>query len=85
MTYFDRKFNAEISTESSNLVFESFARAIRGTPIENRRAVYQLIATDCYHRCVEELRALAEASGLVETFGAITVEDDLAAAFGWRS
>jgi hypothetical protein len=60
------------------LVFESFTRAISGAPIQNRRAVYHLIAADCYHRCVADLRALAEASGLVETFGAVIVEDDLA-------
>jgi hypothetical protein len=62
------------------LVFESFTRAISGAPIQNRRAVYQLIAADCYRRCVTDLRALAEASGLVETFGTVTVEGDLAAA-----
>ena len=62
------------------LVFESFTRAIAGAPIHNRRAVFYLIAADCLRRCVEDLRALAEASGLVETFGAVTVEGDLAAA-----
>jgi hypothetical protein len=62
------------------LVFESFTRAIAGAPTQNRRAVYRLIATDCYRRCVEYLRALAEASGLVETFGDVIVEDDLRAA-----
>jgi hypothetical protein len=60
------------------LVFESFTRAISGAPIQNRRAVYHLIVADCYRRCVADLRALAEASGLVETFGAVIVEDDLA-------
>ncbi len=65
-------------------VFESFTRAIVGASIQNRRAVFHLIAVDCYRRCVEDLRALAEASGLVETFGAVTVEDDLSAALGWR-
>jgi hypothetical protein len=62
------------------LVFDSFTRAISGAPIQNRRAVYNLIAADCYRRCVEDLRALAEASGLVETFGVVTVDDDLRAA-----
>jgi hypothetical protein len=68
------------------LVFESFTRAISGAPIQNRRTVYHLIAADCYRRCVADLRALAEASGLVETYGAVTVENDLAAALeGGRS
>jgi hypothetical protein len=85
MTYFDHKFNAEIPLEPyRGLVFESFTRAISSAPIENRRAVYQLIATDCYHRCVEDLYALAEASRLLEQFGAVTVQNDLASAFGWR-
>jgi hypothetical protein len=67
------------------LVFESFTRAISGAPIQNRRAVYHLIAADCYCRCVADLRALAEASGLVETFGA-TIENDLVSALeGGRS
>jgi hypothetical protein len=67
------------------LVFESFTRAISGAPIQNRRAVYHLMAGDCYHCCVADLRALAEASGLVETFGAVTVEDDSAAALEGRA
>jgi hypothetical protein len=67
----------------TGLVFESFTRAISGAPIQNRRAVYPLIAVDCYRRCVKDLRALAGASGLVDAFGAVTVEDDLAAALEW--
>jgi hypothetical protein len=77
--------NAEITLAPyRGLVFESFTRAISGAPIQNRRAVYHLIAADCYRRCVADLRALAEASGLVETFGAVIVENDLAAAFEGR-
>jgi len=68
----------------TGLVFESFTRAISGAPIQNRRAVFHLIAADCCRRCIEDLRALAKASGLVETFGAVTVENDLSAALGWR-
>ena len=64
----------------TGLVFESFTRAINGAPIQNRRAVFHLIAIDCYRRCFTDLRALAEASGLVEIFGTVTIEDDLAAA-----
>jgi hypothetical protein len=75
--------NTEIPlTPYRGLVFESFTRAISGAPIQNKRAVYHLIAADCYRRCSADLRALAEASGLVETFGTVTVEDDLAAAIG---
>jgi hypothetical protein len=83
MTYFARKYNAEIPAEPSNLVFESFARAIRGAPLENKRAVLRLIAVDACRRCYDDLSALARASGLVETFGTVTVQNDLASAFGW--
>lgn len=39
--------NTEISTPPyRGLVFESFARAIVGAPMHNRRAVYHLIAVD---------------------------------------
>jgi hypothetical protein len=85
MTYFSLQFNAEIPLDPyKGLVFESFTRAISNAPVQNRRAVYHLIAADCYSRCVEDLRALAEVSGLVETFGAVTVEDDLTAALDGR-
>jgi hypothetical protein len=81
MTCFSRQFNAEIPLDLyKGFVFESFTRAISNAPIQNRRAVYRLIADDCYRRFIADLHALAEASGLVETFGDVTVEDDLRAA-----
>jgi hypothetical protein len=76
--------NEILSAPYSGILFVSFTRAISGAPTQNRRAVFRLIAADCQRRCVEDLRALAEASGLVETFGAVTVEDDLSVALRWR-
>jgi hypothetical protein len=69
--------------DAHQFILSSFARAIDGAPLENRRKVFCLIATNSFRRCCADLRELAAESGLIDLVGAVTVEDDLAAALGW--
>ena len=72
--------------DGHEFILSSFARAISGAPPENRRRVFRLIAHDSFRRCRADLLKLAEESGLINLVGAVTVEDDLAAAIeGGRS
>lgn len=72
----------ELSFDAHEFVLASFARAIAGAPPENRRKVFRLIAHDSFRRCCDDLRELAQVSGLIETFGDVTVTDDLTSAWG---
>jgi hypothetical protein len=89
MTYQTKSFVASESISSDRFdahefVLQSFARAIRGAPIENRRKVYRLIAHDAFRRCCTDLWQLAYESGLADLVGETTVADDLAASFWGR-
>jgi hypothetical protein len=67
--------------DAHQFVLSSFARAIEGAPPENRRKVFRLVAHDSFQRCCDDLRELATESGLIDLVGAVSVEDDLRAAF----
>jgi hypothetical protein len=84
MIHFLREFNPEIQTGPyKKPVCESFTRAINDAPLQNKRAVYMLIATDACRRCMDDLLALAKASGLIEQLGAVNVQNDLTSSFRW--
>jgi hypothetical protein len=67
--------------DAHEFVLASFSRAIEGAPLKNRRKVFRLIAADALRRCCADLWELAETSGLVETFGEVTITGDLNSAW----
>jgi hypothetical protein len=72
----------EPKLDAHDFVLQSFSRAIAGAPVESRRKVFRIIATDSFRRCCADLWDLAHESGLVELVGEVTVTDDLVASFG---
>lgn len=81
--------DATVNQFAHDFVFASFVRTIELARIENKRAIFRLLARDARQRLdrqfqttVDELFDLAEDSGLLEIFGPVTLQDDFAASFG---